>query len=72
MCGQIMCEFFVEDMYVWIVAIIVIALVVVTTYTTQEEFANVDYNTALAQRQALQFEGERRYNPLARLQGSVS
>ena len=72
MCGQIMCEFFVEDMYVWIVAIIVIALVVMSTYTTQEEFANVDYNTALAQRQALQFEGERRYNPLARLQGSVS
>ena len=72
MCGQIMCEFLVEDMYVWILIAVVVALVVMSTYTTQEEFTNVDYNTALAQRQGLQFEGERRYNPLARLQGSVS
>ena len=36
--------------------------------TTKEHFATVDLDTATAQRQQLQFEGERRYNDLGRLQ----
>jgi hypothetical protein len=36
--------------------------------TTKEGFLTVDLDTATAQRQQLQFEGERRYNDLARVQ----
>jgi hypothetical protein len=39
-----------------------------TGATTTEGFTTVDLPTAKAQRQALQMEGERRYNPVARLQ----
>jgi hypothetical protein len=39
-----------------------------TTAATHEGFTTVDLPTATAQRQLLQMEGERRYNPVARLQ----
>jgi hypothetical protein len=63
-------------MYVWIlVAAIVIALLLLMMtqrnmkeVSSYEGFITVDLDTATTQRQMLQFEGERRYNPLARLQ----
>jgi hypothetical protein len=61
-------------MRVWIVVGVCIAILVLfviqDTYNVHEDFTTVDLPTALAQRQGLQFEGERRYNPLARLQDS--
>jgi hypothetical protein len=54
------------------VAVLVAAIVVFATSRTTEGFVTVDADTALAQRQSLQFEGERRYNDLARLQAPSS
>ena len=56
-------------MKMWLVAGIVLAFFVLYLIQDIEGFTTVDLNTALAQRQGLQFEGERRYNQLARLQG---
>jgi hypothetical protein len=60
-------------MYVWIlVAAIMLSLVLLylarSHGVVKESFITVDLDTATTQRQMLQFEGERRYNPLARLQ----
>lgn len=60
-------------MYAWLFIIIgVIALLgllqLLSARTRTEGFVTVDLNTAIAQRQGLQMEGERRYNNFARLQ----
>jgi hypothetical protein len=58
-------------MYVWIVAaIVVLVAALYMVQETTEGFATVALNAAKAQRQDLQFEGERRYNNLARLQNT--
>ena len=62
-------------MRAWILLILAIAVALGILYLVRsqtEGFVTVDLNTATAQRQQLQFEGERRYNNLARLQGTNS
>jgi len=57
-------------MKTWIVAglILLVTAVVFMIMGTRTEHFTVDFNAARAQRQQLQFEGERRYNDFARLQ----
>ena len=62
-------------MVAWVVLLIgllVLAMYILTVRRGVEPFVTVDLNTATAQRQGLQFEGERRYNNFARLQGTNS
>lgn len=49
-------------------AVLVLAGVLWVGSSTKEGFVTTDADTLKAQRQQLQFEGERRYNPLARIQ----
>jgi hypothetical protein len=56
-------------LWLFVLAIVVLIFISVTWMTsTQEGFLTVDAETTKAQRQQLQFEGERRYNDLARVQ----
>lgn len=62
-------------MYGWILVVAIVValglLLLTQRYThnpSKEGFTTVDLDTATAQRQMLQFEGERRYNNFARLQ----
>jgi hypothetical protein len=48
--------------------VVFLVIVFIERRTVSEPFVTVDLDTAVAQRQMLQFEGERRYNPLARAQ----
>ena len=62
-------------MYSWILIVLVCLLIVglmVLGSNTEEGFVTVNSDSALAQRQLLQFEGERRYNTLARVQNPAS
>ena len=54
--------------------VILLLLLVTTTATTDtnENFLTVDPSTVAAQRQLLQFEGERRYNSFARVQSPLN
>jgi hypothetical protein len=56
--------------FAWLllVGIIVLLLGILAYSSNKEGFALMDLNTAQAQRQQLQWEGERRYNNLARIQ----
>ena len=51
-----------------LIVLAVALLVWATTAKTEEQFMTMDMDTATAQRQQLQFEGERRYNDVGRLQ----
>ena len=57
-------------MYVWIVALIGLLAILLCVVQETEGFTTVNMNAAKAQRQELQYEGERRYNHFARLQGT--
>ena len=61
-------------MYSWMLVVLICLLIVglMTITSTEEGFVTVDADSALAQRQLLQFEGERRYNTLARVQNPAS
>jgi hypothetical protein len=55
-------------MYLWIILAFVFVVALFVLQPISEGFTTLDTNTALAQRQQQQFEGERQYNPLARLE----
>ena len=62
-------------MTAWLIigfGVIILLLLLITTPTTTEHFLTVDPNTVAAQRQLLQFEGERRYNTFARVQSPLN
>jgi hypothetical protein len=61
-------------MNTWIVIVLILVIVLwaVSANRVHEGFTTVDLNTALAQRQYLQFEGERRYNDVARVQSPLT
>jgi hypothetical protein len=62
-------------MTAWLIigfGVVVLLLLLVTTTTTVENFLTVDPSTVAAQRQLLQFEGERRYNSFARVQSPLN
>jgi len=63
-------------MHAWVYAVVLaIVLAIGLMYLSRsqtEGFVTVDLNMASAQRQQLQFEGERRYNNFARVQGTNS
>lgn len=58
-------------MYAWILLGVLILVIGILYFKTRQE-SFVDMDAALAQRQLLQFEGERRYNDFARVQDPTS
>lgn len=63
----------IESVYIWLLVITLVVVIGVLVYSQQhkkeiEGFLTIDEETAKAQRQMLQYEGEGRYNPFARLQ----
>jgi hypothetical protein len=62
-------------MTAWLIigfGILILILLLVTPTSVREGFLTVDHSTLAAQRQLLQFEGERRYNSLARVQSPLN
>lgn len=60
-------------LWLLVLAIVVLIFIGVTWMTPRHEgFLTIDADTAKAQRQQLQFEGERRYNDLARVQAPAT
>lgn len=58
----------------WIIlgAIVLLLALFIWSRRSVEPFVTVDLNTALAQRQSLQFEGERRFNSVADIQAPIN
>ena len=59
--------------WIGLLALVVICVVagLIQGQSQNEGFATIDHNTAKAQRQQLQWEGERRYNDLGRIQNAT-
>lgn len=57
--------------WIGLLALVVICIVAGLVQNQNEGFATIDHNTAKAQRQLLQLEGERRYNDLGRIQNAT-